>query len=317
MIIIIHTGRKSLLSHLERYFKTIVSTNTRVVKINSVSDVNEYEKSIKNGSIKYFVFSNGTDTIDQKIASRILSINPKQELIFSENAWLTWQDFLYLDPMGIGNNSDIYEMKYEDMTNVYIPTKLRSMVNSKVNSRLSVGIDCTYENYVMVPLQVNNDSKLIIGSPYFKRVEEFVDYIVKLVPNDTKILFKNHPYNKNPIPIPCLPNVIDVTNLGYSKSSLINGSLFVAGINSTFLIESIYMNHKTVAFGLDLFSNKGIVIDGYNKSFDDILHTRFDVEKNSRFINLLISRQIPKMHILNEYKKIAINEKFITPCSTT
>jgi hypothetical protein len=316
MIIIIHTGRKSLLSHLERYFKTFVSTNTRVVKINSVNDVNKYEKSIKNGSIKYFVFSNGTDTIDQKIASRILSINPNQELIFSENAWLTWQDFLYLDPMGIGNNSDIYEMKYEDMPNVYIPTKLRLMVNSKVNSRLSVGTECTHENYVMVPLQVNNDSKLTIGSPYFKRVEEFVDYIVKLVPNDTKILFKNHPDNKNLIPIPRLPNVIDVTNLGFSKSSLIKKSIIVAGINSTFLMESIFMNHKTVTFGLDLFSNKDITIDGYGKSFDDIMKSNIDYKKCERFVELLISRQIPKTHTIDEYKKTIINEQFTTPCGS-
>jgi hypothetical protein len=141
--------------------------------------------------------------------------------------------------------------------------------------------------------------------------------MIRMIPPHVKILFKNHPDNKNQIPIPKLPNVVDITDSGYSKSSLIKGSLFVAGINSTFLMESIYMNHKTVAFGLDLFSNKGIVIDGHGKSFKDIIDAKIDAKANDKFINTLISRQIPKMHIMDEYKKITNNEKFITPGCTS
>jgi hypothetical protein len=244
-------------------------------------------------------------------------MNPNQKLIFSENAWLTWQDFLYLDFHGIGNNSDVYTMTHETLPDVKVPSSLRSFVNDTVTRRLSVGKACNLSNYVLVPLQVNNDSKLIIGSPYFSKVEQFVDYMIRMIPPHVKILFKNHPDNKNQIPIPKLPNVVDITDSGYSKSSLIKGSLFVAGINSTFLMESIYMNHKTVAFGLDLFSNKGIVIDGHGKSFKDIIDAKIDAKANDKFINTLISRQIPKMHIMDEYKKITNNEKFITPGCTS
>jgi len=316
VIAIIHTNRKSLIPHLNMYFKSYVSSNVRVIRINSADDINSYRNDIINGKIEYFVFSNGTDSIDQDIKGKILKINPNQKLIFSENGWLTWQDFLYLDFHGIGNNSDVYTMTHETLPDVKVPSSLRSFVNDAVTRRLSVGKVCNLSNYVLVPLQVNNDSKLIIGSPYFSKVEQFVDYMIRMIPPDIKILFKNHPDNKNRIDIPKLPNVVDITDSGYSKSSLIKGSLFVAGINSTFLIESIYMNHKTVAFGLDLFSNKGIVIEGYGKSFKDIIDAKLNVKANERFINTLVSKQIPKTHIIREYKKITDNEKFTTPCCT-
>jgi hypothetical protein len=314
MIIIIHTNRKSLISHLDSYFKTFNFPSVRIVKINSAHEIEEYRNDIVNGKIKYFVFSNGTDKIDQDIKNRILNLNPSQKLIFSENAWLTWQDFLYLDFNGIGNNSDVYDMTHETISNVEIPSRLRSFIHNRVINRLSIGEKCNLSKYVLVPLQVNNDSKLIIGSPHFSRVEHFVDYMIEMIPSNVKILFKNHPDNRNRINIPKLPNVIDITDCGYSKLSLIKESLFVAGINSTFLMESIYMNRKTVAFGQDLFSNKGIVIEGYGKSFKDIVDSKIDTNLNDRFIRMLISKQIPKTHIINEYKKIIDDEKFITPC---
>jgi len=314
MIIIIHTNRKSLLSHLDKYFKEFCKDEVKIVKFNSAEDIKKYKNEIGENKIKYFVFSNGTDKIDQALKIEILKLNPNQKLIFSENAWFTWQDFLYLDFYGIANNSDIYSMRHIDLPNITIPKNLNLLVYNCVKKRLSIGEKCPYSNYVMVPLPVNNDSKLIIGSPYFSKVEEFVDYLIDVIPNNIKILFKNHPENKKKILIPNLPNVIDITNSGYSKESLIKNSLFVAGINSTFLMESIFMRHKTISFGVDLFSNKDITIDGYGKTFNELLESLIDINKCDKFIQLLISRQIPKFHILEQYKKSINNENFIAPC---
>jgi len=312
---IIQTNRQSLISSLKDYFDTFSKTKNVIINLSKSEDILKFKNEILNNQVKYFVFSNGSDPIDVRIYHEILKINPDQKCLFSENAWLTWQDFLYLDDSGIGNKCSVYD--YTDIPIVNIPKSLSSLVNSKVSEQLNKGIECPLKDYVLVPLQVDGDSKIIIGSPHFKTVTEFIMYIIDMVPSNVTILFKNHPLNKNAVPIPKRDNVIDITNFGYSKKSLILNSLFVAGINSTFLIESIYLRNKTVAYGLDIFSNKNIVIDGYNKDFDTIVNADIEISNIDNFINLLISKQIPKNHMTASYKIITTNEETFTPCCTS
>jgi len=42
----------------------------------------------------------------------------------------------------------------------------------------------------------------------------------------------------------------------------------------------------------------------YNKEYNDYLNFIPNIENLNEFINLLISKQIPKKHILNTFKKV-------------
>jgi len=294
-IYVIRSSRISLIKHLFNHFRQVNGYKTHVIDIKNVKDLEQYYNSIQSGSVKYIVFSNGTDNIDKQIYQKCLELNPNQEFLFSENAWLTWQNYIYLDPNGIGNLSELFSFTKQDVADYSIDKTKVELCTKTARNLLSIGTKLTDRNYILVPLQVDNDSKLLVGSPFFKKVSEFVSYMIDTTPNDINIFFKNHPHNKNKCPIPKKQNVYDITMTKYSKESLINNSLYVAGINTTFLIESMFLNHSTVTYGLDVFSNKDIIVEGYNKSVDEIMKYEINTEIRNKFLEILMSRQVKKV----------------------
>jgi len=291
---IIRSTRISLIQHLVNYF-TNHGYNLSIIDIKNERQLNQYIAKFRNDVVEYVVFSNGTDKLDRRIYKTLKTINPDQKFLFSENAWLSWQDFIYLDPLGIGNESELYNFTLEDIKNYKINVAQVEYCTNLMKTLLSVGTNCEYENYILVPLQVDNDSKLLIGSPHFKTVRSFVDYMIDITPKDINIFFKNHPNNRNKVDIPTLDNVKDITNSRASKKALIKNSIFVAGINTTFLIESMFLKHKTVTYGLDVFSNKNIIIEGYRKDFDTIVGSKIDNILRDNFIKILMSKQVAKV----------------------
>jgi hypothetical protein len=293
-IYIVRSRRKSLIKDLVRHYKTSKKYKTIVINIPNIISLDKYLDSIKSGQVEYIVFSNGTDSIDRDIQKKIIELNPEQKFIFSENAWLTWQNYIYLDPMGIGNLSEIFTFTPKNIID-YVVHKDKILQSTRItNKLLDTGSKSPYTNYILVPLQVNNDSKLLIGSPFFKKVSEFISYMIDITPNDINLLFKNHPHNKNKFSIPKKQNVYDITMANYSKKTLIENSLYVAGINSTFLIESMFLDHRTVTYGLDIFSNKNIIIEGYNKSIEEIMNYTINTAVKNKFLEVLMSRQVNK-----------------------
>jgi hypothetical protein len=57
----------------------------------------------------------------------------------------------------------------------------------------------------------------------------------------------------------------------------------------------MFLNHRTVTYGLDVFSNKNIIIEGKDKSVDDILNSKINVEVKNKFLKILMSRQVKKL----------------------
>jgi len=293
-IYIIQSNRKSLTKYLYNHYKKNKDYKTSIVRIQNIKDLKKYYDTIQSDLVKYIVFSNGTDRIDKQIYGKSIDLNPKQNFIFSENAWLTWQNYIYLDPMGIGSLSEIFSFTQKNIIDYQLDNDKIADSTKDANELLNKGLVSKHKNYILVPLQVDNDSKLLIGSPLFKKVKDFVSYMVDTIPNDINILFKNHPLNKHKCLIPKKENVYDITYENYSKKNLIKNSIFVAGINTTFLIESMFFNHRTVTYGLDVFSNKNIIIEGRDKSVDDILNSKIDVEIKNKFLEVLMSRQVKK-----------------------
>jgi len=293
-VYVVHSNRKLAINSLQKHFQN--QYDTRIIKINKVQDLECYLLDIQNQLVEYICITNGTDEIDKEIVSTIKKYNPKQKFTFSERAWLPWNKYLYIDPLGIGNNSELYRFNRQDINKYTLDNNKIAICTKEINDHLNNGSLCPYDNYIFVPLQVNNDSKLIIGSPYFKTVESFIEYIIDTTPNDINILFRNHPKNPNKSKIPVKNNVIDITDQReLSKRSIITKSIYTAGINTTFLIESMYLNKKTVTYGLDVFSNKDIITEGYAKSFEDITKNKVDEITRAKFLQILMSRQDVKL----------------------
>jgi len=295
-IYIVQSSRLSLIKYLVNHYRTSKKYISSVIEVLNIKNLNKYLQDIESGKVEYVVFSNGTDNIDRAIQTKIKEANPEQKFIFSENAWLTWEKYLYLDPMGIGNLSEIFLLNQKEIMDYTVDNKKIAECTKIASTELSQGTNSNYKNYIFVPLQVDGDSKILVGSPHFKKVKDFVSYMIDTTPNDINLVFRNHPLNKNKCPIPKKTNVYDATEKTLSKKSLIEKSLFVAGINTTFLIESMFLNHRTVTYGLDVFSNKDIIIEGYNKSVNDIMNYIINTETKNKFLEVLMSRQVRKRY---------------------
>jgi uncharacterized protein YneF (UPF0154 family) len=114
-IYVVYSSRKTLIKYLVNYYSKFKEYQTSIIRIKNIKDLIKYYDPINKECIKYIVFSNGTDNIDKKIYKKCLELNPKQNFIFSENAWLTWQNYIYLDPMGIGNLSEIFSFTQKNI----------------------------------------------------------------------------------------------------------------------------------------------------------------------------------------------------------
>lgn len=250
------------------------------------------------------MFTNGTDRNDQVLKGMIQATNPDHRMTFSELGWLPYQEYFFLDSLGIGNNASFFEMSMEEISlaNLSVDVKVVGTLKQRTlhfMKREKNILDAQYKDYILVPLQVNDDSKMLIGSPYFPRVEDFVAHVIKIVPWDVPILFRNHPLNKNPIPVPKgISNVYDISKLKVNKYDLIMRSKAVWGINSTFLLEAAMVGHHVISFGLDVFSNKPTVlpcVEDISMDFESVMALKQgDPTDIALFMSVLMSRQLPR-----------------------
>ncbi|MFC1813944.1 hypothetical protein ACFL03_14765 [Thermodesulfobacteriota bacterium] len=302
--VIIRNQRKSLITPQRRFLNALGIKNrtVQITEMNSVK-LKDLAYQLVDEKQHRIMFTNGSDKKDAELVSLIREINPSQKLLFCELGWLPYQKFMFFDSKGFGNISELHDWPIELFpavdNNVWNWTKkyLNHELNPKVDAKGRPTIEAPDEEYILVPLQVDNDSKIIVGSPHFRTVSEFIDYIMDVIPKNLKIYFKNHPQNKKPPKVPISLNSVDITHANYNKLSLINNAKIVVGINTTFLLESLYLNKPVISFGLDVFSNKDIILDGFGKKFDDWLNFSYSKKAAERFLCELMRRQVLRVDV--------------------
>jgi len=299
-ITILHVNRKSLIKHAQKFLsfcnkkhRVLVATDLPVSKI---------LENIRNSP--YVVVGNGTDEKDREIVGRAREMGLNCKFIFGEFAWYNWRNNIYFDECGIGKESFLFD-KGIDFFNTFDEEVYRFYYDMTMKS-LMLGDPVETEGFAFIPMQVDGDSKIVSASPRFRKVDAFLTYVVKeyLKDFDGKIYIKKHPSDPRTVEqiLPSLKSdpderIEDISERGYSKFSLLEKSKCLLGINSTFLMESIFLNKRPVSFGLDIFSNKGLTIDGNTTPFEKI---DFDKQvDNKKFVYGLMSRQINRKKRFN------------------
>jgi hypothetical protein len=294
MIRVLHTTRKGLLVHIIN-FLTFCRVKFELIDATGMS-VEQTCERLKGSS--HIIVSNGNDEKDLNIIKMLSESDDDVKFIFSEYAWFTWSRNIYLDESGIGNKSFLFE-KTPEYFNDFDQEVFDHYMTSTLNE-LNKGNDVKHNKFVVVPLQVDGDSKLNIGSPNFSTVESFLKYILNdyLEGYEGEILIKKHPDDKRSINeiLPFLNSnkddrLVDITSSDFSKKQLIEKSEAILGINSTFLMETLLLNRRPIAFGMDVFSNKGLTFDGMASGLSNSLN---NVQDSSKFIYALMSRQVNK-----------------------
>jgi len=116
------------------------------------------------------------------------------------------------------------------------------------------------DNFVFVPLQLEQDTQILSGSPRFKTMESLLGYVRYKFPSNP-IVVTNHPKDKDR----ALPNfVINMTHQSETLPLALKSTV-VVGINSTVLSETMLFNKHTISLGLsvagDTLSEERLEVD--------------------------------------------------------
>jgi len=154
--------------------------------------------------------------------------------------------------------------------------------------------------YFLVPLQVHNDSQVIIHSP-FKDVKEFIELVIssfsKHAPEGTYLVFKHHPrdrgYRDYTTFIKNLSKAYKVEDRVFyihdaHLPTLIDNSIGVVVINSSVGFQALIHGKPTIVLGKAIYKQEGLV---YNGSLDNFWNEakifRMNRELFNRFKNFV------------------------------
>ncbi len=133
--------------------------------------------------------------------------------------------------------------------------------------------------YFLVPLQVHNDSQVLIHSPY-KDVKDFIIHVIssfsKNAPEGTFLVFKHHPRDRGYRDYTGFIKKVS-HEFGVSERvlyihdahlpTLIDNSIGVVVINSSVGFQALDHNKPTIVLGKAIYKQRGLVYEGDLDSF--------------------------------------------------
>ena len=216
----------------------------------------------------------------------------RYKMMFVERGWLPQRGNIYIDSVGLGGRSSLAK---RDLSS---PTAYESVINDCVESLY----ETTYKtdghselgDYILLPLQLDHDTSIVLDSPYFKTMQSLVSFITRKFYNQ-KVVVRPHPLCMD-IQFP--PSVI--VEKKKSTLDLAKTAKAIIGINSTTLIESLIHYRPTALLGSGVLSSTpNIVFQGRAalQHLDNIL----DFEPNRGAINAtlfnLLNIQFPANNV--------------------
>lgn len=180
----------------------------------------------------------------------------KWPVIYAENGWLPQADNIYLDPEGVNSRSSIFKNPYLPRRSPEFISEVKSTVAELKKLFVPNPLaDEMPKDYILVPLQLEQDTSIVQDSPYFKSMRSFVQYILWHF-CDHPIVIKPHPKDHTEWKF---DNVL-VADKKISMNDLVPGAKLVVGINSTSLIEALVHYKPVAALGRNVASNKGVYV---------------------------------------------------------
>lgn len=163
-------------------------------------------------------------------------------VIFCELGWLPQRDNFVADFNGVNGQTSL---PYLPLLNEIVPAQYATWKDAFISQRTIVPLDV--ENFVFVPLQMENDENIISNSP-FRSMSDFVLYLRSVISGT--IVVRPHPSQQD-VTLPDLPDVI--IRRDQTIDSWIAASNYVVGINSTSLIEALIYDKIVYSCGLRFF----------------------------------------------------------------
>lgn len=179
-------------------------------------------------------------------------------IYFGELGWLPQRGTFYFDRRGVNYGSTLTdwipeELKLDEVREV----DARVQFYRHQHGEVTPGFDLGKDFFVFIPLQVENDSQIIIYSPRFKKMQDLIDYVEASIPGQVKLYFKKHPKH-DPGPLK-LPDRAKLFTSGTTHDFLAHpGCRYVVTINSTVGIEALTYMKPVIVLGRAFYGGKKI-----------------------------------------------------------
>ncbi|WP_434341239.1 glycosyltransferase [Motilimonas cestriensis] len=212
----------------------------------------------------------------------------------------------YSDPRGVNTNAGL---RHE--FNRY-KRDLVQLEASKIDWELLEKLEENYlgnpnkdADYVLILLQVQDDSNLIMGSPFSSMLDYVTCISSALADSPYQIIVKPHPLDESPI----LPNDIFIADKNANTADLVANASAVFTINSSAGYEAALAGKVVYVLGKAPYSGLGITIDVDSPASLSRIW-------QSNGVNAIASRKT-RAQILNfSYEKYFLSpEKFVDPSS--
>lgn len=146
--------------------------------------------------------------------------------------------------LGIGIHNDVY---YKNLKRIF---------SSNIKVKLSSNIDYKRDKYVLVPLQVSDDTQVMINSDV--GLKELIDYSYKYAKeNSMKLVIKPHPAEQDNSILNYIYSINDTNGIVITNDNtmkLIKYSNYVITINSTVGLEALILDKPVKFLGYSFYS---------------------------------------------------------------
>ncbi|WP_186435224.1 capsular polysaccharide export protein, LipB/KpsS family [Rheinheimera sediminis] len=197
---------------------------------------------------------------------------------FIECGFFPQTQYIYFDRQGINVDSSLAA---NDLN--WLPEDVTPILQQK-RELFFQGVP-TYagqQDYVFVPLQLAQDSNVQLNSRFVNGMQEFIDYIEALYPNQT-LVFKRHPRDNTNYQ---LRSARSYWSADCSRA-LIKGATKVHGINSTVLFEAELYGAETIIEGDCLLTRHA---DRKTELLSALMLWQFDVQQQNFCVEKIAQR---------------------------
>ena len=119
--------------------------------------------------------------------------------------------------------------------------------------------------YVFFPLQVEDDSQLLIHSPWVKSMEQAVRCILAALPREIQLVVKRHPSDRGRTPLEGIMGLLRGYNGAFisdgAMGDLLRDSKAVVTVNSTVGFEALMWHRPVVVLGQAPYAGRGATWD--------------------------------------------------------
>lgn len=222
----------------------------------------------------FLLFHNGLHPMYQEILGQIKKTGIP--IIYSELGWFPQNNNVYFDGLGVNASSNI--------------ASERSGVTNEADLKMPV----TWVNRpVLLCLQMENDTNLLVASKRFKKNESLISYVIDQLPNET-IVIRPHPDDPNILEYKKFESKRVLIDSFGSFEDAVNSVKAIVALNSTVILNALHYKVNIYALADGIATNKLGVIDSSKAHLSDLWLADHLRHENSRLntIQFFKDRQV-------------------------